>query len=139
MTKKQRDPDDTDDSQWTQRLQTTDPDEMIFRYADRYDRARAEDNDAEVPRSLLFNELQRYRRFLVGGDEPHTTKRTWTPLQRTVRFASIYAETYLTRKSPSDTVETIKVRLAEEERYIPHGVGEWVVERVRDPTTGDLK
>ena len=110
---------------------TVDPDLKVLRQAEAYDRARvSDDSTAAIQRRLLFRQLRGYRRFLDTEPDPDTPMSTWTPLQRTICYASQHAASYLHTHSPAKAVDLVVERLTENQRYLPRGVAEWVVEQV---------
>lgn len=115
-------------------IETANPDEPVFHYADFYDRAFVGDDEAliEKRRELLFLQLRGYQRFLHFGPEPSLEMETWTSLQRTIHYASDQAERYLGYHEPEEIVDLIIKDMVEEQRNLPRGVAEWVVERVSE-------
>lgn len=114
--------------------QTNRSDCVAFQYAWLYDFARAVDEEkwVEISRTLLFNHLLEYQRFLDGGPKPSEPMVVWTPLQRTIRFASTYAKSYLGSTDPESAIEAIRRDMREEGRYLPHGIAEWIIQNTAD-------
>jgi hypothetical protein len=115
-------------------------DDSLFEKAQRYDRAKADQDKDEIriAKGVLHEHLTEYRRFLTVGEDPGKPKRAWTPLQRTIRYASRYAESYLDRDEPEKVVEEIRRDMREEGRAsnhagdqaLPRGVSEWIVQEI---------
>lgn len=110
----------------------TDPDVITYAYATQYERARVADDGQEVEQELLFRQLEGYKQFLCNEPGPDIQKQTWSDLQRIIHDASIYADTYLDHKSREDVADKIIENMVREQRHLPRGIAEWIVEQISD-------
>lgn len=114
--------------------------DSLFQKAQRYDRAKADQDEDEIriAKGVLHEHLTEYHRFLTVGEDPDPPMQSWTPLQRTIRYASRYAESYLDREEPEKVVTEIRRDMREEGRAsahssdqaLPRGVAEWIVQEI---------
>lgn len=115
-------------------------DDSLFQKAQTYDRAKADQDEDEIriAKGVLDEHLTEYRRFLTVGEDPGKPKRAWTPFQRTIRYASRYAESYLDKEEPEKVVTEIRRDMREEGRELDHagdqalprGIAEWIVQEI---------
>lgn len=108
------------------------PDERIVRRANQYALTlqTREQEQTDATRAALFDELSVYRQYLTTEESPNEPMEVWSPLQRKIHYASIYAQSYLEQKTPAETVRLVRRDLCEEGHSLPKGIAEWIVHHV---------
>lgn len=110
-----------------------DPDSVVYRYAEEYERALARgDRDlVNVKRRLLFNKLEDYERYLCVNPDPPGNPQKHRHLRQVIRRASIQATNrFKSGKTASSIEKEITRNTNEANEHLPKGIAEWVVEEV---------
>lgn len=123
--------------------------EDVFRMAQLHDFAKATGDEewTNITEKLLHAYLIEYRRFLVGGPEPSEPMSAWTPFQRTIRYASRYAEAHVESMNTTDAAKAIRMDMREEGRAsqhvgrqaLPQGIAEWIVRQATKTTNEQVE
>ena len=118
--------------------QTIDPDETVLQYATAYERERVI-SGGEDAWLLLAQQLEGYRRFLHHEGAVPPAKETWTPLQRLIYDASIFAGHYVDQLSRDESIDCLIKDMNEDGRHLPYGIAEWIVDEVAKASQSDNK